>query len=200
MATNSILDMLEQHLGPDTIASMSQQLGASPADTSSAISAAIPVLLSGLQQNASSPQGAASLDAALGAHDGSILDNLGSLTGGLGGGIGGAILSHILGKKQGPVEEGVSRASGMNPQQVTQLLMMLAPIVMGVLGRMKKQQGLNPAQLPEVLGESQKQIETQNPSLGGLGSILDGNHDGQIADDVMRIGTSMLGGLFGRKA
>ncbi|HVT02011.1 MAG TPA: DUF937 domain-containing protein [Thermoanaerobaculia bacterium] len=199
-SNTSILDMLQQHLGPDTIANISQQLGASPADVSSGIAAALPVLLSGLHRNASDPQGAAALDSALNAHDGSILDNLGSLLGGgATGGIGAAILAHILGKRQAPVEEGVSRASGLSAQQVSQLLMMLAPIVMGVLGRMRQQKGLSPAQLPEVLGQSKAQMEAQNPALGGLASVLDSNHDGQIADDVMRIGSSMLGGLFGKR-
>jgi len=199
MSSNTILDMLQQHLTPDTIAKMSQQLGASPADTSNAIAAAIPVLLSGLHRNASSPQGASSLDSALNAHDGSILDSLGSLVGGGGGGIGAAILGHILGNRQAPVEQGVAKASGMSAQQVGQLLMMLAPIVMGVLGRMKQQQGLSPAQLPDVLANSNAQIAQQSPALSGLGGLLDSNHDGQIADDVMRLGSSMLGGLFGGK-
>jgi hypothetical protein len=194
MAT-SIVDALRKELNAGTIQQMSTQLGTDPAATSTAISAAIPVLLAGLAHNASSPQGAESLSGALDAHDGSILGNLGGLLTG-GGGIGGAILGHILGSRRGPVEEGVGKASGMNAQQVSQLLMMLAPIVMGVLGRMKKDQGAGAQQLPDILGQGKAEIEKQAPGAGGLGSIFDRNHDGQIADDVARIGTSVLGGLF----
>ncbi|MEO8035099.1 MAG: DUF937 domain-containing protein [Acidobacteriota bacterium] len=197
---SSIIDMLQQNLGPDTIAQMSQQLGASPGATSNAIAAALPVILAGLHKNASDPQGAVSLDHALAAHDGSVLDNIGSVLGTLGGsGMGAAILAHILGSRQAPVEQGVARASGLNVQQVGQLLMMLAPLVMGALGRMKQQKGLGPEQLPDVLAQSNAQIAQSSPALSGLGGLLDSNHDGSIADDVMRMGSTMLGSLFGKR-
>lgn len=197
----SLLDSLKQQLGPDTIQQISTQLGADPAMTSNAISVALPILLGGLGRNASNPDGAQRLDTALGAHDGSILNDLGGLLGKSGGGgIGGAILGHILGSRQAPVEQGVSKATGMNAQQVTQLLMMLAPIVMGVLGRMKKQQGLGAQQIPDVLNQGRADIEKQSPGTAGLGGILDSNHDGKIVDDVARIGSSILGNIFSQRA
>lgn len=196
----NLLENITRHLTPDTIQQMSASLGADPQTTSTAISAALPALLGGLARNASDPQGATSLDRALDDHDGSILDNLGGMlggggaSGGLGGGIGGAILGHIFGSRRSPVEEGVGRASGLNGSQVTQLLMMLAPIVMGALGRMKRQQGVDASKLPDVLQQS----TAQQPGLGGLAGMFDSNNDGQIADDVARLGTSVLGGLFKR--
>ena len=190
----SILDTIQQQLGPTAIQQISNSIGANPQATANAVSMALPALLAGLSRNASNPQGAAALDRALDAHDGSILDNLGGLLGGgAGAGIGGAILGHIFGPKQGPVEQGVGKASGLNAQQVAQLLMMLAPIVMGVLGRAKRENGLNQQQLPNVLKQSTGQLP------GGLGSILDANHDGNVADDVMNMGKSVLGGFFGKK-
>ena len=193
MATN-LLDTLNQQITPSTVQQISSALGADPKTTSNAIAMALPVILGGLSRNASTPQGAQALHNALDDHDGSILGNLGGLLGsGAASGIGGAILGHIFGSKQDAVQNGVSRASGLNAAQVAQLLAMLAPIVMGVLGRMKQQQGINANQLPNVLQQS-----TQHPSLGGLASMFDSNHDGQIADDVARIGTSVLGNLFKR--
>jgi hypothetical protein len=203
----SILDSVRQQLDANTIQTISQQLGADPATTSNAISMALPALLGGLSRNASSPQGAASLDAALNDHDGSILDNLGGLLGGggaaggglgsaLGGGIGGAILGHIFGPKRGSVEAGVGKASGLDAARTAQLLAMLAPIVMGVLGRMKRQKGIDANQLPDVLNAGRQQGEKEVPGLGGL---LDANKDGEITDDLLRMGGSALGGLFGKK-
>ena len=194
---SSILDSLQNHLGPDTIQQISNQIGSDPAATQNAIGMALPMLLSGLSSNAAQPEGAAALDTALGQHDGSILDNLGGLLGGAaGGGIGGAILGHILGSKRTPVEEGVARGSGLNTQQVGKLLILLAPIVMGVLGRMKQQGGMSADQLPDVLNRGKADLEARAPSTGGLGAMLDQNRDGSIADDVLRAGTSVLGGLF----
>jgi hypothetical protein len=152
----SILDAVRQQLGPDTIQQLSSTLGADPATTSNAVSLALPTILGALSRNASQPEGAAALDNALNAHDGSILDNLGGLLGGGGGGmggIGGAILGHVFGGKRDTVEQGVGRASGLDGAQVAQLMAMLAPIVMGVLGRMKKQKGIDANALPNVLNE-----------------------------------------------
>lgn len=194
----SILDAVRQQLGPDTIQQMSGALGADPAATSNAVSLALPAILAGLSQNAAQPQGAAALDTALNAHDGSILDNLGGLLGGGGGGgIGGAILGHIFGGRRGTVEQGVGRSSGLNAGQVAQLMAMLAPIVMGVLGRMKQTKQLDPNRLPEVLQQSREQGEKEIPGLGG---ILDANNDGSVADDLLRMGSSALGGMFGKKS
>ena len=193
----SILDAVRQQLGPDTIQQMSGALGADPAATSNAVSLALPAILAGLSQNAAQPQGAAALDTALNAHDGSILDNLGGLLGGGGGGgIGGAILGHIFGGRRGTVEQGVGRSSGLNAAQVAQLMTMLAPIVMGVLGRMKQSKQLDSNRLPEVLQQSREQGEKEIPGLGGM---LDANNDGSVADDLLRMGSSALGGMFGKK-
>lgn len=205
MASDPIFDTLKQHLTPSMIQQMSASIGADPEATSKAVGLALPALLGGLSRNASKPQGAADLDRALNAHDGGILDNLGGLLGGGGaagggiGGIGGAILGHILGRRRAPVEEGVGKASGLNSQQVGQLLVMLAPIIMGVLGKMKQQKGLDASRLPDVLEQSTRSIEKETPGAGGLASILDSNNDGQIADDIARMGSSILGGLFKNK-
>ena len=162
---SSILDAVRQQLGPDSIQQLSSTIGADPEATSRAISMALPALIGGLSQNASQPQGAAALDNALNDHDGSILDNLGGmLGGGAMGGIGGKILGHILGTKRDPVEQGVGRASGLDAAQVAQLMAMLAPIIMGVLGRMKRQKGIDANALPNVLGEGGLNI----PSLGSI--------------------------------
>ena len=91
---------------------------------------ALPALINGLANNASSPQGAQSLDAALSNdHDGSILGNLGGLGSLIFGGQqqaapqpqlnAGGILGHILGGNQGQVVQQVSNNTGMNMGQVS---------------------------------------------------------------------------------
>ncbi len=194
----SILTALEAQLRPDMVQQMSERLGTDTASTSNAISMALPILLGGLSKNAANSEGAADLDNALNDHDGGVLDYFASVLGG--GGAGAAILGHILGARRAPVEQGVGRATGMNGRQVSQLLIMLAPLVMGVLGRMKRQQNVGAEQLPEVLSNANLEMARQSPGLGDLSRILDSNQDGQIADDVARIGSSILGGLLGQRA
>jgi hypothetical protein len=192
----SIIDSVRQQLDAGTVQQISQSLGADPDKTSNAISVAVPALITALSSNASKPQGAASLDQALNAHDGSILDNLGGLLGGAGGGAGAAILGHILGGRRAPVEQGIGKAAGLNAGQVAQLMTILAPIVMGVLGRMKKNKEVDGDRLPDVLNTGRTQAEQEIPGLGGM---LDANNDGSITDDLLRMGSSALGGMFGGK-
>ena len=193
--TSSVLNALEGQLGPDVIQRMSTQLGADTAATTNAISMAVPILLGALTKNVADAEGAASLDRALTAHDGGILDNVGALLGG--NGVGAGILRHILGSRRTPVEDGLGRATGLNAQQIAQLLTLLAPLVMGVLGRMKREQSVDAEKLPEVLGRASLDMSRQSPAIGDLSRVFESSVDGEIADDVARIGSSVLGGLLG---
>jgi hypothetical protein len=144
---------------------------------------------------------------------------LGSLFGGGGSGLGGllgsllgggastrttdgdGILGHILGQKRGAVEQGVSRASGLDPQKVSQLLAILAPIVMGALGRIKNQRDLDADGVAAMLNRERAQVEQRTPGMaqGGLLGMLDADGDGDISDDVAKLGAALAGsGLLGK--
>ena len=199
---STILDTLTQQLSGGTLSQMSRQLGIDEATTQNAVSVALPLLLGGLARNAAQPAGADALGRALDQdHDGSVLDDPAPLLSNPQAFSGGGILGHILGSRQAPVAEGVGRATGMNQQQVMQLLIMLAPLIMGALGRAKRQQGIDSGGLGSVLQREQAQIEQRAPGAGGiLGGLLDRDNDGQIADDIARMGGGVLGSIFGRRA
>ena len=204
---SSILEGLGQYLDADTIASLGQQIGADPQLTSQAIEVALPVLIGGLANNASSPDGAGALDSALARdHDGSLLDDLGGLLGGGGGGNNTAldgigILAHILAGRQDAVQNGVSRATGLSGSQVLRLLALLAPIVMAYLGRRKQENNMNADQIGDALRNERTRLDEHESGIGGmLGQILDKDHDGSVADDLFRMAPGVLGGLFGRKS
>ena len=103
--------------GHQAVDQISQSVGADQSSVSTAIQAALPMLVNGLANNASTPQGAESLNNALEQdHDGSILDNLGGLGSMIFGqqaaasrqADAGGILGHILGGSQGQVAQEVS--------------------------------------------------------------------------------------------
>jgi len=129
----SILDLVQQHLGPQEIAQIGQQLGTDPAATKQAIDAALPALVGGMASTAQSPQGAGELTSLMGLHGG-VLGNLGSAIT-AGGSASGGILGSILGHHQPAVESGVQQASGMSSDRTRKLLMILAPIVLSALAR-----------------------------------------------------------------
>ena len=159
------------------------------------------MLISGLANNAATPQGAENLNSALEKdHHESVLDNLGGLAGMIfGGGAqaptprqadAGGILEHILGGGQGRVAHEVSERSGLNMGQVAQVLMFLAPIVMGYLGRQKQEQNVGADGLGGLLGGLLSGVQgKEENSQGGsifdmVSGMLDQNRDGGSMDDI----------------
>lgn len=192
----SMLESLIGTFGGDAIQKISQQLGTNPAQAQQALSAALPALLGGLAKNASTPQGAADLHAAVTSdHDGSILNNVAAAMQNPATGDGNAILGHILGGRQQAVEGAIARATGLDQAKVATLLPMLAPVVMGYVGRMQQQQGLNAGGLSKVLGEAGQLMSGQvGGVMGSLLQALDANHDGSVVDEAV----GALGKLFGK--
>lgn len=188
----SLEELLGQQQGSQAVDQISQQVGAEPSLVNSAIQMALPAILGGLANNASTPQGAESLNNALERDhsDGGILGNLGGLGSLIFGGQqtpqtnAGGILGHILGGSQGQVAQQVSNQTGLNTGQVAQILMMLAPIVMGYLGRQKQQNNLDAGGLSDMLGQQNQQIQQQAPQGGFLSNMLDRDGDGSSMDDI----------------
>ncbi|HXT52125.1 MAG TPA: DUF937 domain-containing protein [Thermoanaerobaculia bacterium] len=217
---SSILDLLGSQLDPATLARLGSQVGATPEQTSAAVSAALPAMIGALQRNSSTPQGEAALGSALDRdHDGSILDNLGSLLGGGPSSSDVRSLDHIFGQRRGRVEDAVASRGGLDRGQVVQLLAMLAPLVLGALSRARQHRGAasgggtsGGGGLGDILGGALGQMR-QGGGGGGLGSILGGlldrDHDGSFLDDLLggggqpRAGTAadsgggILGDLLG---
>ncbi len=139
MAALLSTDLASQLQGAPT-QQIAQRLGIDPAMASSAISAALPLLLGALGHNASQPQGAQSLYNAL-AHDHSGPDNsgldigrvLGSVLGG--GGQGGQILGHVFGDHQPSATQALGQFSGIGNEKANMLLRWLAPIAMAYLAK-----------------------------------------------------------------
>src|ERR1700704_155979 len=196
----SLVDILSSQLGTEGVEMMGQKLGLDPATTQQAIAAAIPMLTGALAHNAAQPGGADALNQALDAHDGGIPDQIGSYLGnsGAASSMGGAILGHILGHHQDNANAGLANATGIGAGQAAQLLAMLAPLVMGALGRMKQQQGIDPGTLGSVLQDEHAQAQAAAPSgLGGILSSILGSGGQGGGGGLADIAGSLLGGLLG---
>jgi hypothetical protein len=200
---SSVLDLLNSQLGPQGIEAISRQLGIDPETARQAVAGAVPILTGAMAQNAASPQGAAALHNALQQHDGSILDRAMDYIGGGDTSGGASILGHILGGRQQNAATGLGQATGLDAGTAARLLMMLAPLVLGALGKVRRQQAGNqmgdPGDLADVVRAQHEQAQSAAPPgiLGALTGMLDANHDGSIVDDVTRLGGGVLGGLFG---
>jgi hypothetical protein len=195
---SSTLSMLLEQLTGDSLGPLSRQLGADRSSTQAAIGAALPLLFQGLARNASKPDGAALLHRALERdHDGNVLDDLGGFLRQPKTDDGNGILGHVLGDRRAPVEQGIAKSSGLDASKVTQLLTMVAPLVMGALGRQQRQGQLDQGGLADLLGREQRKATEAAPELGGLARLLDSDNDGSIADDLAGLGKGLLGSLLG---
>ena len=110
-----------------------------------------------------------------------------------------AILGHVFGQKQQRVANGVSQVGGIDGQQSSQLMAMLAPMLMAVLGKLMSNRGGGADALGGLLGGESRQMQQQAGGGGLLGAVLDRDGDGDVdLADLMQNG-QLLGDLFGRR-
>lgn len=192
---DSILNILNGSLGKNVIDGITRNSDASAEETQAVVSTALPALLGALQRNATDSDGAQGiLNALSGKHDGSILDQLGAALGSNETAAdGNGILKHMLGGQRSSLESAISTKTGVSSSKVSGILAMLAPVIMGYLGKQSRGNQVNDGNgLQDMLGGL----------LGGssgsniLGSLLDQNGDGKLGiDDI----GGLLGGFFGKK-
>ena len=209
----NLMEILQGQLSDDMVGQLSQQIGAEKEQTAAAANGIFATLLGGLANNASTENGLASLASALDRdHDGSILDDLIGMVGGMPQSAGASsnalngagILGHILGDRQETAAQQISQNSGLNVNQIMKLMPILAPIVMGVLGRAKSSGGLDLGSLANILMGS-----AQNAQSGGfgdllgnvLGGVLGGGQPQQPQQPQSSGGLfgQILGGIFGKR-
>jgi len=212
---SGILDLLDGPMGKMLVNGASKQLGLGEGQTQSALSAAMPLILGAMKNNASSPDGAQGLLKALNSskHDGGILDNLGSILGG--GGIdddvlqdGSKILGHVFNGKEQNVAKAVSKSSGIDMGSAMNILKVAGPLLMGYLGKQTRQkQVADQNGLGDLLGGMLGGRHQEQQSL--VNRLLDADGDGSIIDDVAGMLLSgsgkksgglggLLGGIFGK--
>ena len=199
-----LIDLLQSQLSGNVLDQLSNQIGEEKEKTEVATSGIISMLTAALAKNAASPGGASALANALDTdHDGSILDNIGDL---LGGNLtnnraanGAGILRHVLGGKQGNAIDAISKMSGLNSANTGNLMTMLAPIVLGMLGKQKKETNMDQSGLSDMLSRSVKSATNQRQEMGLLGKLLDRDGDGSVMDDIAGMGMKTLGNLFRKR-
>ena len=199
----NLMEVLQSQLSDDVLGQLSNQIGAEKEQTASAANGIFATLLGGLANNANNESGLSSLASALDRdHDGSILDDLAGMIGNMsqGGGAqtpknlnGAGIIGHILGDRQETAAQQISQNSGLNMGQIMKLMPILAPIVMGVLGKTKNSSKMDLGGLAQVLMGS-----AQSAQSGGFGDLI-----GSVLGDVLAGGAqpqqrSRGGGIFGQ--
>ena len=129
--------LLKSMTSSSSLDTMSRRTGGSNDQMAALITAALPILLKAMTENASTKDGAASLNEALSQHreTGSVAEQFETAD------IddGAKILQHILGRNSSPVMNGLSRQSGLSNDQVGSALGALAPVLLSSLSAASSQ-------------------------------------------------------------
>ncbi len=190
-----VMDLVGQLTQGDTLTRLSRQLGIDEDALGKGIGAAGPLLVAALAHNASAPEGARKLDTALDAHDGAALDDLSQAVGGADTADGERILGHVLGDRLDGARAAIARVTGTSEDQAGRLLATLAPLVMGAVGRLRREEGLDASSLPSRLAQMRDGLQQHGPQIMAFATkLLDRNQDGSIADEV----GGFVGKLFGK--
>lgn len=198
----NLLDIIKDKLGEEKVEAMSRSLGEDKQGTMKALGNAVPLIVSAMARNTRTEEGRNSLAGALDRdHDGSVLDNLGGLISNPDQGEGQGILGHVLGGRREASEKAVSERSGISLESAGKVLAIAAPIVMGLIGKKKRENNMDGGGIAGMLAGIATSQETDDESGGtgsGFGSLvsglLDRDGDGNVMDDI----GGMLGGLLGR--
>ena len=196
--SSKILEMIAGQLDENALRQISKQLGADEEGTQKAVTAALPLLLNALDREAAEPEGAQALANALRRdHSGNILQDVtAALANDATRQDGEAILGHVLGSRRSSVEKGLGQVAGLDPGSTGQLLSMLAPLVMGALGRVQQEEDLDAGGVSNFLTREREETDSE---LSGVARLLDLDGDGNVSDDLLNIGSNLLGGFFKKR-
>ncbi|MBQ9579223.1 MAG: DUF937 domain-containing protein [Ottowia sp.] len=107
----------------------------------------------------------------------------------------GGILGNIFGKSRASAEAGLEQTTGLNKQQSSTLLKLLAPVVMAYLANQVKARHMNANQLGQALNAETARASAQGGTGGMFAGMFDQNGDGQLdASDLLQVGMKMLAG------
>lgn len=218
----NLIDLLTGNTGNQVAEQAENKFGISKNQIIALMAVATPLVISYLRNKSQDAKEAEALNNALDKdHDGSILDDPSQLDNRQE--EGGSILSHIFGNQKNNVENQLSQNTGISIDKIGPVLAMLAPVIMGYIGKEKQQGNVGSGGLGDLLGgilggaQNQAQQQQSSPLNEILGNVLgsgqsqsSGNPLNDILGSVLGGGSQqqkqqqgglgdILGGLFGGK-
>lgn len=195
----SLIDLLTGNTGNQVAEQAEKKFGISKNQIIALLAVATPLVISYLRNKSQDAKEAEALNNALDKnHDGSILDDTSNLESRQN--EGGSILSHIFGNEKNTIENQLSQNTGISMDKIGPILAMLAPVIMGYIGKEKQQNNVGAGGLGDLLGgilggaQSQAQAQQSNPLNDILGSVLGGGQSQASGNPLNDILGSVLGG------
>lgn len=213
----NLIDLITGSAGNQVASQAENKFGIDKNQIIALLAVAAPLVISYLRKKSQDdPKEAEALNSALDKdHDGSILDNPAQVEARQE--EGSSILDHIFGGQKPQIENQLSQNTGISMDKIGPIMAMLAPLIMGYIGKEKQTSGVNSGGglgglLGGILGGAQNQAQAQpsNPLNDILGSVLgggsqqssSGNPLNDILGSVLGSGNSSqqqggLGGILG---
>jgi len=195
----NLIDLLTGNTGNQVAEQAENKFGISKNQIIALLAVATPLIISYLRNKSQDAKEAEALNNALDKdHDGSILDDTSQLDNRQD--EGGSILSHVFGNQKNNVENQLSQNTGISIDKIGPILAMLAPVIMGYIGKEKQQNNVGAGGLGDLLGgilggaQNQAQQEQSSPLNDILGSVLGGGQSQSSGNPLNDILGSVLGG------
>lgn len=196
----SLIDLITGNAGNQVASEAESKFGISQNQVIALLAVAAPLVISYLKNKSQDAKEADALNSALDRdHDGSILNNPAQAAARQQ--EGGSILDHVFGGEKAQVENQLSQNTGISMDKIGPVLAMLAPVIMGFIGKEKQSNGVTSGGglgdlLGGILGNANQQAQGQstNPINDILGSVLGGGSSS--ADSGNPLG-NILGGILG---
>lgn len=193
----NIFDLITGSTGNQVAEQATNKFGVSKNQVFALLAVATPLIISYLRNKSQNTTEAEALNNALDRdHDGSILNN--PLQAEQREQEGGAILNHIFGDQKTAVENQLSQNTGISMGKLVPLLSMLAPIIMGYIGKQKQETNTNAGGLGDllgnILGNSAPQQVNNNPIGDILSQVLGGGNTQQESNPLNDLIGNILGG------
>lgn len=208
---NNTVELLSKLVSTEALGTIGKSAKVSKNDVQKVLTNALPVLLVGMQNNASTEDGAASLTKALSDHAADSTDDVASFLQNANVEDGQKILAHILGNEKDDVQKAVATRAGVSKNKTGLILAIAAPLLLSLLGQSNDNSsssgignllgallGNNNNSLGGVLLSSLLGGGSSNNSLGGalLGSLLGGGQT-QQQNTSNDLGSALLGSILG---
>ncbi|WP_294217053.1 DUF937 domain-containing protein [uncultured Chryseobacterium sp.] len=193
-----LIDLLTGNTGTQVADQAENKFGINRNQVLALLAVAAPLIISYLRKKSEDNKEAEALNNALDKdHDGSILNDPSQLE--TRQAEGGSILNHIFGNDKQNVENQLSQNTGISIDKIGPVLAMLAPVIMGYIGKEKQQNNVGSGGLGDLLGgilgnaSNQAQSQQSSPLNDILGSVLGGGNNSSSGNPLNDILGNILG-------
>ncbi len=184
-----IQSLLGQLLSPDSLEGLSKASGASKTDVKKVLTQALPLLLSGADNQAKSSDTSESFTKALAQHAKEDTSDLGSFLSNLDLADGAKIIGHLLGADTDSATKTVAKGAGVSKKKTATILSSAAPLLMTLLGQQADSDEKKGSAVGDLMGALLENVDVGSLLISILGDSGSSKKTKKKASSSPSIGT-----------